>query len=157
MLRQVGDGNARLTRWKASDDMKAPDLKAKPLKFNITPLIDVTFLLIVFFVMSNRLIQDEVAMEMTLPKEASGETVVEDDSDKIVLNVESADSVYFGARKVSYDELRERLRREKSRATRDVSVRIRANRDVPYSAIEPILVICAQTGFSDVSFAVVEK
>ena len=143
MLRQVGDGNARLTRWKASDDMKAPDLKAKPLKFNITPLIDVTFLLIVFFVMSNRLIQDEVAMEMTLPREAS--------------NVESADSVYFGARQVSYDELRERLRREKSRATRDVSVRIRANRDVPYSAIEPILVICAQTGFSDVSFAVVEK
>ena len=137
--------------------MKVPNIAGKPFRFNMTPLIDVTFLLIVLFVMSNRLIQDEVAMEMTLPREASGETIVDDESDKIVVNVESADVYYFGARRVDVDELRARLIREKQRATRPVSVRIRANRDVPYGAIEPILILCAQSGFSDVSFAVVEN
>ncbi len=123
----------------------------------MTPLIDVTFLLIVFFVMSNRIIQDEVAMEMTLPREASGETIVDEETDKIIVNVERADVYYIGSKRVNLDELRARLVREKQRATRPVSARIRANRDVPYSTIEPVLIICAQSGFSDVSFAVVEN
>ncbi len=132
-------------------------LKPRSLRFNITPLIDVTFLLIVFFVMSNRLIRDEVAMELTLPREASGETIGEDDKGKLVINVQSEDAIYFGAKRVDYDELRARLLREKARATRETAVRIRANRDVPYGAVEPILVLCAETGFTDVSFAVVEN
>ena len=131
--------------------------KPKTLRFNITPLIDVTFLLIVFFVMTSQMINDEVAMELTLPRETSGEAIEEDDKNKIVVNVESADVFYFGAKRVDVDELRERLLREKARATRETSVRIRANRDVPYGAIEPILILCAQTGFTDVSFAVVEN
>lgn len=137
--------------------MKIPENKPKGLKLNITPLIDVTFLLIVFFVMSSKLIQDEVSMEMLLPREASGETIVDDETEKIVVNIENADSIYLGAKKVTLDELRERLTREKARATRETSVRIRANRDVPYGAVEPILVLCAKVGFSDVSFAVVEN
>ncbi|MGI6401928.1 MAG: ExbD/TolR family protein [Thermoguttaceae bacterium] len=130
--------------------------KPKSLRFNITPLIDVTFLLIVFFVMSNQMIRDEVSMELALPREASGEPIEENDKGKLIINVASADAMYLGVKRVDLDELRERLVREKARATRETSVRIRANRDVPYGAIEPILVLCAQTGFTDVSFAVVE-
>ena len=137
--------------------MRNSEQKPRPLRFNITPLIDVVFLLIVFFVMSNRMIQDEVAMELSLPRESSGETLDESDKGKLVVNVESADVFYFGAKRVTLEELRERLVREKARATRETSVRIRANRDVPYGAIEPILILCAKTGFTDVSFAVVEN
>ena len=138
--------------------MRIPEgRKPKSLRFNITPLIDVTFLLIVFFVMTSQMISDEAAVELTLPRERSGESFEEDDKGKIVVNVESADVFYFGARRVDVDELRERLLREKARATRETAVRIRANRDVPYGAIEPILILCAQTGFTDVSFAVVEN
>lgn len=131
--------------------------KKRGLSFNITPLIDVTFLLIVFFVMSSRMIQSESAMELNLPQERSGETIEENDKTKIILNVASADEIYYGTRRVTLSELRERLKREKARATRDASVRIRANKNVPYGTIEPILVLCSQTGFGDVSFAVVDK
>ena len=72
--------------------MRTPDgNRPRSLRFNITPLIDVVFLLIVFFVMSNRMIHDEVAMELSLPREASGETLDESDKGKIIVNVESAD------------------------------------------------------------------
>ncbi len=131
--------------------------KKRGLSFNITPLIDVTFLLIVFFVMSSRMIQSEVAMELNLPQEKSGESVEKNDKNKIILNVAGADEIYYGTRRVTLGELRERLEREKARGTREASVRIRANKDVPYGTIEPILVLCSQTGFDDVSFAVVEK
>ena len=138
--------------------MRLPEgIRPRSLRFNITPLIDVVFLLIVFFVMSNRMIHDEVAMELTLPRETSGETLDESAKGKIIVNVESADVFYFGTKRVDLDELRERLLREKARATRETSVRIRANRDVPYGAIEPIMVLCAKTGFTDVSFAVVDN
>ncbi len=138
--------------------MKFPTKKPKSLAFNMTPLIDITFLLIVFFVMSNRLIRDETAMEALLPRATSGELPPEkDDSDKIIINVANVEEIYFGAKRVSLDELRERLTREKIRAKRETSVRIRANRDVPYGTIEPILVLCVQTGFPDASFAVVDE
>lgn len=131
------------------------EAKPKSLAFNLTPLIDVTFLLIVFFVMSSRMIDEETAMEMTLPREMSGETAEKDDAGKLVVNVPDGESIFFGARRVSLPELRERLLREKSRANGPISVRIRTNRDAPYGAIEPILVVCAQIGIYDVSFAVV--
>ncbi len=137
--------------------MKLPTKKPKSLAFNMTPLIDITFLLIVFFVMSNQLIRDETAMEAILPREASGELPPEDDSNKIVINVPNAKETYFGAKRVTLDELRERLTREKIRAKRETTIRIRANRDVPYGAIEPILVLCAETGFPDASFAVIDE
>lgn len=73
--------------------------KMRGLSFNITPLIDVTFLLIVFFVMSSRMIQNEVAMELNLPQEKSGETIEENDKNKIILNVASADEIYYGTRR----------------------------------------------------------
>ncbi|MBQ9874522.1 MAG: biopolymer transporter ExbD [Thermoguttaceae bacterium] len=139
--------------------MKLPTPQRKPLAFNVAPLIDVTFLLIVFFVMSDRMIRDEFAMDLLLPREASGESPREDDdSDKIVLNLRSADELYYGAKRIELSQLPDRLRREKTRAgRRKISVRIRADRDVPYGAVEPILVICAQNGFPDVSFAVVNE
>lgn len=136
--------------------MKAANgAKPKSLAFNLTPLIDVTFLLIVFFVMSSQMISDETAMEMTLPRETSGETAERDENGKLIVNVPTADAIFIGAKRVSLPELRERLVREKSRATAPISARIRTNRDVPYGAIEPILVACAQAGVYDVSFSVV--
>ncbi len=136
--------------------MKAANgAKPKSLAFNLTPLIDVTFLLIVFFVMSSQMISDETAMEMTLPRETSGEAAEQDETGKLIINVPNADAIFIGAKRVSLPELRERLAREKSRAVGPISARIRTNRDVPYGAIEPILVACAQAGVYDVSFAVV--
>lgn len=137
--------------------MKAPLPKKKPLAFNLTSMIDVIFLLLVFFVMSSKLLQEETAMEMDLPRETSGEIVQNDDGLKFVINVENENGVYVGTKRLSMYELKERLIKEKEKAPAPLQVRIRANRDVPYAAIEPILVLCAKTGCGDVSFAVVEE
>ena len=130
----------------------------KPASFNITPLIDVTFLLIVFFVMSSRLIREETAMELDLPRERSGveQRADQNETDKVVINVAESGEYYFGAKRVTRAELKACLQRAQSRATRETSALIRASRNTPYSAIEPALVLCAQTGFSNVSFAVVD-
>ncbi len=137
--------------------MKATARRPKPLAFNITPLIDVTFLLIIFFIMSNKLIQEELSLEMILPRETSGENLKDEESEKIVINIESADSLFYGAKKVDMSGLSDRLTKEKKRSKNKKAVRIRANRDVPYSTIEPVLVLCAKTGYTDVSFAVVDR
>ena len=138
--------------------MKSLAPPPKPASFNITPLIDVVFLLIVFFVMSSRLIREETAMELDLPRERSGVEQREEDqeTDRVVINVTESGEYYFGAKRVTRAELKACLARARSRATRPTSALIRASRKTPYSVIEPALVLCAQTGFANVSFAVVD-
>ena len=137
--------------------MKAPQIQRPSLKFNMTPLIDITFLLIVFFVMSNRLIHEEVAIDLELPRETSGVALEQDENAKSIINITSDATYYLGAKQMGIDELKERLQREKARATRPTSVRIRADRATPYGAVEPALVVCAQVGFYDVSFSVAQE
>ncbi|MDO5308811.1 MAG: biopolymer transporter ExbD [Planctomycetia bacterium] len=133
--------------------MKSPKKRTRALSINITPLIDVTFLLIVFFVTSSRMIQEETAMELELPREATAQARPENDEFKIIINVTADGSYFFGAREMSLEEIRERMKNARKLARRETSVCIRADRATPYAMIEPILVVCAKTGFTNVSFA----
>ena len=46
--------------------------RSRPIDFNMTPLIDVVFLLIIFFLVSSHLAQRETQQELALPTAASG-------------------------------------------------------------------------------------
>ena len=50
------------------------------VSFNMTPMIDVVFLLIIFFLVSSNLAQQEVHLEIDLPDAASGNRPQEDDT-----------------------------------------------------------------------------
>ena len=52
--------------------MKAPEATARNVSMNLTPMIDVVFLLIVFFVVSNSMMQNDVSMSVDLPTAESG-------------------------------------------------------------------------------------
>lgn len=56
------------------------------IQANLTPLIDVTFLLIVFFVVVSQLVEIE-SVDMTLPAPEDPATVLPDESARVVINV----------------------------------------------------------------------
>jgi biopolymer transport protein ExbD len=124
---------------------------------NMTPMIDVTFQLIIFFLLSSRLAQQETQMELDLPAAASGREAVDDDRPRLTVNVSADGRVMLSSTETPPEEMARRLRIERERLGGDLEVRVRADRSVPYRLVAPILLACAEAGIWNVTFAVVEK
>lgn len=122
--------------------------------FNMTPMIDVTFLLIVFFLVSSHMAQQEVDIELDLPAAASGQQTPEE-TRRLVINVLAEGRLLIAGEAVPPDELDRLIEFEHGKADRDLEVRIRSDRDVPYRFVEPILLAAARAGVWKVTFAVV--
>ncbi|NIL99041.1 MAG: biopolymer transporter ExbD [Planctomycetales bacterium] len=128
------------------------------LEMNMTPMIDVVFLLIIFFLVSSHLAQQEVQAELDLPTATTGADSPATNSPRVTINVvpvRGEPSLRLGDLPVDRNELRRRLANELAAASQDLEVRIRADRGTPYETVEPILVTCAQLGIWNVQFAVV--
>jgi len=135
------------------------------LGFNMTPMIDVVFLLIIFFLVSSHLAQQEVQLELDLPTAASGHRPDEDrGTRRVTVNVVQKNvaagkevTILLGGAEVDGVELARRLAFEAAHSGNDLEVRIRSDRRVPYRFVEPVMVACARAGAWNVTFAVTRK
>ena len=120
----------------------------------MTPMIDLVFLLIIFFIVSSSLVQQEAGIPVDLPEAGTGEMPQEEDkTKKIVITVLGEDAIMLGTQPVTLNQLREYLLGERQ-SRKELKVRIRADRKTPYSTIEPIMVACIEAGIPDVVFSV---
>ena len=127
-------------------------------QINMTPMIDVTFLLIIFFLLSSHLAQQESQLEIKLPEASSGQQSVDStERPRLSVNLLPDGSIMLGSTETSTDQMSTRLRIECEKLGPDMEVRIRADRGVAYRAVEPILLACAEAGIWNVTFAVFEK
>lgn len=128
-----------------------------PATINMTPMIDVVFLLIIFFLVSSHLAQQETQLELDLPSAATGHEPQEEQTERITINVLPDGLILLGAEPTQLDELQHRLAFESQRAILPLEVRVRADQQVEFGVVKPILVACAKAGVWDVRFAVVES
>jgi biopolymer transport protein ExbD len=128
-----------------------------PIGMNMTPLIDVVFLLIIFFLVSSHLARQETQLDLNLPTAASGREAEVESRPRVSVNVTAAGQIMLGSAEARPDELAERLRYERDRSGDDLEVRIRSDRAVPYGVVEPVLLACADAGIWNVTFAVYKK
>ena len=125
--------------------------------FNMTPMIDVVFLLIVFFLVSSHLAKQEVQLELDLPSAESGHDSAADDRVRVTVNVLPQGQILLAGTPVGAKELTNRLQFEASRSGHGLEVRIRGDRNVSYRHVEPILLACARASIWNVTFAVTRK
>lgn len=113
---------------------------------NLTPMIDVTFLLIVFFVLVSQIVDlENVDMELPTPKDPATTTITEEK--RIVVNVlpegERAAGYKVGTRTFPPDAAgSEALRQHLASlfaSNPGLSINVRADRDTQYEYIEPVL------------------
>src|SRR4051812_10544165 len=125
--------------------------------FNMTPMIDVVFQLIIFFLLSSHLAKQETQLPLPLPAAASGSAPATDDRPRLTVNVLADGTLLVASRPVSTDDLATLLRERKSAHGEELEVRIRGDRSVLYSRVEPVLVACVQAGIWNVAYAVQAK
>lgn len=126
------------------------------MRVNLTPMIDVVFLLIIFFLVSSHLARQESQLPLPLPDAVSGEEV-EIEGERVVINVLGNGTLMLAGREVNASELQKRLAVEKDRRDANLEVRIRGDRNVPFQAIQPILLSISESGLSNVTFSVTRR
>ncbi|MDR3199393.1 MAG: biopolymer transporter ExbD [Planctomycetaceae bacterium] len=138
--------------------MKVPDyLKPKCFTLNLTPMIDIVFLLIIFFIVSSNLIQQDISVPIDLPQAETAVPTEESATRKITINIPKSGTVLIGTQTVNQNQLREYLIQQQQIWGEKTELRIRTNKDIPFGEIEPILVLAARCRIWDVSFSVTEK
>jgi biopolymer transport protein ExbD len=138
--------------------MKIP-LRARTtdVGINMTPMIDVVFQLIIFFLVTSHFARQELQMSLPLPAADSGLAEPTAARPKLVINVTGDGGIHFTGRQVTPAELQARLAQRAAELGTDVEVRIRGDRSVAYRHVEPVMVACARAGIWNVTYAVYRK
>lgn len=118
--------------------------------FNLAPLIDVVFLLLVFFLASTTFAKEEVEMDLTLPESTTG--VADRDGHLLVINVRRDGTVTVDGRQVTMQGLKQRLEAA-ARRDREQQVLIRGDTEVPYGLVHQAVDACKAASLTRLAFA----
>lgn len=113
---------------------------------NLTPLIDIVFLLLVFFMLTSHFVQEQ-AIDIDLPVADSGEAVAEDEQLELVINAEGR--FLLNDHFVEPESL-ESLLREKLESRQDRNLRVRGDRHAPLGQAVTVLDMARKAGASGV-------
>lgn len=123
-------------------------------EFQMAPMIDMVFLLIVFFLYAGSQVQAMKVREIELPE--SGQSQVTDDiQSRIVLTLEPDGSLYWGQEALPLNQLELRLGKLLSQQP-EISVTLRADQATPYRESSAVLSACQQAGATTVIFATLQ-
>ncbi len=129
-----------------------PNRKELP-ELNLTPLIDVVFLLLIFFMVSTTFDKD-ARIKVELPEATTQDEKVEDDKSLDIV-VDSSGRFYVNKREVVNTKL-ETLKRAIEKATgmrRDLPVIINADARATHQSVIKVMDAASQLGFVHMTFA----
>ncbi len=119
--------------------------------FDMSPMIDMVFLLLIFFMIASRFsVQQNIELEIPTADKA---VVPKERHERFVVNVleDGGICIYGSAEPVSADDLRSAFKREKELAP-DTKVYIRADQDTDFKHVRQVMSIMAEEGLDDSIF-----
>ena len=127
------------------------------LRFNITPLIDIVFLLIIFFLAASHLARSEALEPVELPEAVETDDETERTPRRLTVTV-SPDGTTISGEPMTVEGIKQMIVAGHQQAEgKRFEVRIRADHRVPYSQVEPIMLSCAEAGVTTIGFQVLQK
>ena len=118
---------------------------------NLTPMIDIVFLLIIFFLVGARFIEQERQYDIQLPSSSEIQPLT-GTPDALVINVRQNGTILLGIKPMSLDELETELRDAKENFE-DQAVVVRGEGQGLYQPIVNVLGVCHRTQITKISLA----
>ncbi len=138
--------------------MRIPTRPRQPgIRFNITPLIDIVFLLIVFFLAATHLTQNDNLEAVELPLASQNKTELEEPPRRIIVTITLDELLHIRGDEISPEELDAKLLSIDDTKRKETEIRIRGDHRIPYRIVERVLISCARAGISNVQFAVLNE
>lgn len=117
----------------------------------MTPMIDMVFLLLVFFMTVSTLAQADRQVELELPESASSD-VPNDLSDRGTISIDATGQIYMGSIPQTLQNM-QRLLKASMAENPDLRIHLRADRTTEYQYIKKVLRACAEVGAYEVIYA----
>ncbi len=108
---------------------------------NLTPLIDVVFLLLIFFLVATRFAQDDRELPVLLPSAASAVPMTTEPTE-LVVNVDATGQYMILGERMSLDKVESILRRSVADNPINQMVIIRGDRNVAFQAVVSVMDLC---------------
>ncbi len=117
---------------------------------DLTPMIDIVFLLIVFFMtVANMQVQQMVPISVPIAEQA---TIPDDRSGRITVTLKDDGSVFYGPQPVFLEDLSDLIAQSKV-TTPNLKVYVRADAKVPFKEVRKVFGAAAAGGVPNVVFA----
>ena len=116
----------------------------------LTPMIDVVFLLMIFFLVASKLEEDDRAIDVILPR-ASAAKPLTSRPRELIINIDRGGNIYAGARPVEATELVWLLRQAVADNPGRQKVTVRADENVAHKHVVAVMDACVQAGVEDYS------
>ncbi|MCZ7643708.1 MAG: biopolymer transporter ExbD [Planctomycetota bacterium] len=116
----------------------------------MTPMIDIVFLLLIFFLLATTINEEEVDLQVNLPGGTQGSAAGNAAGTRMVISVRSDGVFTLGGAPMAWDELKRRVldagrRQEKPR------VFLRGDQEAPYGKVAQVLQLCQEAGIEQVN------
>jgi biopolymer transport protein ExbD len=123
--------------------------RSRMAEVNLTPLIDVVFNLLIFFLITTTFVQNP-GIDVDLPK--ATDAPIQPNADSVIIAITADGRVIHEGRVVSTDELREQLvRHHEQRA--DAMVIIQGDTKTDHGKVVEVMDIARQIGFRQLAIA----
>jgi biopolymer transport protein ExbD len=127
------------------------NMQAPNSGFQMAPMIDIMFLLLIFFMAAAIYAQWETKMDITVPTASSG-VRADREQGEIIINVDADGSIVVNGFELTLENLELRLSKV-AELYRDQPVIVRADGKTPHEDVMGVLDACRKTGIWNISFA----
>jgi biopolymer transport protein ExbD len=130
-------------------------VRTQPLEeptLNLTPMIDVILVLIIFFMVATKFAEEERSVELQVPSISSRNAAMTAPEPKIV-NVHRNGHVSLGSQSVTLEELRQRLAAARAQYKR-LHVLIRGDKLATHGQMTAVYDACKQAGIAELAISV---
>lgn len=114
----------------------------------MTPMIDIVFLLMIFFLVASKLDEDDRSLDVILPQ-ASAAKPLTSRPREFVINIDRAGGFYAGARPVQLGELQDLLAQSTADNPSRQTVILRADEETPHKFVVAAMDACVRAGIDD--------
>ena len=121
------------------------------VSFQITPMIDMTFLLLIFFMVTQTITQQERNAPVKLPVAVSA--VAPEPTERDVINIDGEGNYYIGDKMATTEEVLAHLR-VKFEDFPPLQIYLRADKNTPTKKIREFVDMAADVGAIDLIFGV---
>ena len=124
----------------------------EPLSLNMTPMIDIVFLLIIFFMVGTQFVELERNMKLEVPQVSDLRALTPTPARQVV-NVYQDGTIMLDNQQVTLDELKTRLSRART-DYKELGVVVRGDAGGRFQNVASVLAACRNAGISDMGISV---
>jgi len=125
------------------------------VSFQLAPMIDMTFLLLIFFMVTTKISKEQVKVDISLPI-ASNAVIPDDLSNRDLISLDSNGNLYIGSEPTDEASLAKYLR-QRLQDYPPLRLYVRADANTPAKRIKKIMTMAAEAGAIDVIFGSYQK